>query len=46
MKKHTFTVSITFEDKITDDNEINEVANNIAKAIEFYADGMGYCTRS
>ena len=33
MRKLTFTVTVEFANKITDDNEINEVANNIAKAI-------------
>lgn len=33
MKKVQFTVTLEFADKISDDNEIIEVANNIARAI-------------
>ena len=41
MKKLSFTVTITFEDKITDDKEILEVAKNIANAIKHEADTAG-----
>jgi NAD(P)H-hydrate repair Nnr-like enzyme with NAD(P)H-hydrate epimerase domain len=41
MKKLTFTVTIEFEDKITQDNEISEVADNIADAIVDAARGFG-----
>ena len=34
MKKHNFTIHITFEDSINDDNEIKEIAENIAKALK------------
>ena len=36
-----FTVAVSFEDKITDDNEIKEVAENIARAIERETNGIG-----
>lgn len=41
MKKLTFSVTLTFESKISDDNEILEVANNIALAIKDGANGHG-----
>ena len=42
MKKQTFTVTVTFADKVTADNEIEEVAKNIAKAIVDRSEhGMG-----
>jgi len=41
MKKLQFTVTVEFEDNINDDNDIMEVAGNIANAIVFYADGQG-----
>lgn len=41
MKKLQFTITVEFEDNINDDNDIMEVAGNIANAIIFYADGMG-----
>lgn len=42
MKKQTFTVTVEFEDKIHSDEEIMEVAENIAKGIAERADnGMG-----
>lgn len=41
MKKVQFTVTVEFEDNINDDNDIMEVAGNIANAIVYYADGMG-----
>lgn len=41
MKKLQFTVTVEFEDKINDDNDIMEVAGNIANAIVFYAGGQG-----
>ena len=45
-KTLTFTVSVTFEDKITDDNEVLEVAQNIARAIELECGGMGIASES
>ena len=45
-KTLTFTVSVTFEDKITDDNEVLEVAENIARAIELECGGMGIAPES
>jgi len=33
MKTLTFSVSVTFNDKVTDDNEIAEVGNNILNAL-------------
>lgn len=33
-RKIAFTVTLTFESKITDDNDILEIANNIARAIK------------
>ena len=33
MKKITFILTLEFEDKISDDNEIKEVAENVAEAI-------------
>ena len=41
MKKIAFAVTIEFEDKISDDNEILEVASNIARAIKNEVNGMG-----
>ena len=38
-KKLTFTVTVEFEDKIVKDNEVVEVANNIARAIELETNG-------
>jgi hypothetical protein len=40
-KKLTFTVTVEFADKIVDDNEVLEVANNIAKAIVHDANTCG-----
>lgn len=40
-KKLTFTVTVEFEDKITDDNEVAEVAQNIVNAITSHADTAG-----
>ena len=40
-KKLTFTVTVEFADKIVDDNEVLEVANNIAKAIVNDANTIG-----
>jgi hypothetical protein len=34
MNKLNFVVSLTFADKITDDQDILEIANNIARAIK------------
>ena len=39
--KIAFTVTLTFESKITDDKDILEVANNIAMAIKRECGGMG-----
>ncbi len=39
--KHKFIVTIEFADKITDDNEINEIANNIANALKTEATNYG-----
>lgn len=33
MKKLTFSVTLTFDDEISEDNEVLEVAQNIANAI-------------
>ncbi len=45
MKKQTFIVTLTFEDKISDDNDILEIAKNIARAIKNEANnGMGITT--
>lgn len=41
MRKLTFTVTVEFEDKIVSDNEIQEVADNIADAIIEKANGYG-----
>jgi len=41
MKKHTFTVTIQFADKITADEEIQELAQNIANAVTAFADTTG-----
>jgi hypothetical protein len=41
MKKLHFTVTVEFQDNINDDNDIMEVAGNIANAIVYYAGGMG-----
>jgi hypothetical protein len=41
MNKIQFTVTLEFADKITDDNEIIEVANNIARAISSEVSSMG-----
>lgn len=41
MKKIAFAVTIEFADKISDDNEILEVASNIARAIKNEVNGMG-----
>jgi len=40
-KKLTFTVTVEFADKIVDDNEVLEVANNIANAIVYDANTIG-----
>lgn len=45
-KKLTFTVTVEFEDKIVDDNEVLEVGENIARAIENEANGMGIAPES
>lgn len=41
MKKLQFTVTVEFESNINDDNDIMEIAGNIANAIVFYANGQG-----
>ncbi len=44
-KKLSFNVTLTFSDKITDDIEVMEIANNIARAIKNEANnGMGITT--
>jgi hypothetical protein len=44
-KKLTFSVTLTFESAINDDNDILEIASNIARAIKNEADtGMGITT--
>lgn len=44
-KKLTFSVTLTFESAINDDNDIIEIANNIARAIKNEANnGMGIVT--
>jgi hypothetical protein len=40
-KKLQFTVTVEFSDKITDDKEILEVADNIARAIAVETNGLG-----
>ena len=41
MKKITFTLTLEFEDKISSDEEIKEVAENIARAIRSDANTCG-----
>lgn len=41
MKKVIYTVVVEFSDKIVDDNEIQEVANNIAEGLKLQAHGEG-----
>jgi hypothetical protein len=41
MKTITLNVNLTFADDICDDGDIREVADNVAKAIEYYAGGQG-----
>ena len=41
MKKQTFIVTLTFEDKISGDNDILEIANSIARAIKNETNGIG-----
>ena len=41
MKKHTFTVTLKFADKITSDEEIQELAQNVANAVTAFADTAG-----
>ena len=44
-KKIQFTVSITFSEKVTDDQDILDIAKNIARAIQREAiDGDGITT--
>lgn len=44
-KKLSFTVTLTFSDKISDDVEIKEIAENIARAIKNEANnGLGITT--
>jgi hypothetical protein len=44
-RKIAFTVTLTFESKITDDKDILEIANNIARAIKNEANnGQGIVT--
>ena len=39
--KLTFTVTLEFESKITDDNDVRQVAENIARAIVSETNGEG-----
>lgn len=41
MRELKFIVTLTFADKIVDDNEIQEVAENIANALKHEADTHG-----
>jgi hypothetical protein len=41
MKKQTFIVTLTFESKISDDNDILDIAKNIARAIKTETNGIG-----
>jgi len=43
-KKLTFSVTLTFESAINDDNDILEIAKNIATAIKNEANGYGITT--
>ena len=45
-KTLTFTVSVTFQDKITGYNEVLKVAENIGRAIELECGGMGIAPES
>lgn len=38
MKKHSFTVEVEFESKITDDREIEEIANNLIQGLLWKAE--------
>jgi hypothetical protein len=40
-KTLTFTVTLKFESKITDDNDVIQVAENIARAIVSETNGLG-----
>jgi hypothetical protein len=40
-KIHTFTVTLQFEDSIVSDNDMMEVAHNVAEAIKERTGGMG-----
>ena len=41
MRKVTLTIVLEFEDKISDDNELREVAENVAEAIVSHANTAG-----
>jgi hypothetical protein len=41
MRKLQFTVTVKFSDKVTDDNEVVEVANKIADAVHRQAMDVG-----
>ena len=41
MKKHTFTVTLTFDSKITSDQDIKKIAENIADSLRHTADTAG-----
>ena len=41
MRKITFTVTLEFADKISDDNEVQEVAQNIANSLKHDAEHYG-----
>jgi hypothetical protein len=44
-RKQTFIVTLEFADKITDDNDVMEIASNIARAIKNEANnGQGITT--
>ena len=46
MKKITFTVTIGFSEKISSDEELKIVAENVARAIENEANGAGMAPES
>jgi hypothetical protein len=46
MKKIVLTVVLEFEDKISDDNELREVAENVAEAIISHANTAGIAPES
>jgi len=46
MKKHTFTVTLTFSGKITSDEDIKELADNIARGLQDVANHQGLAPES